>query len=150
MTIQERIDCGRIIKRFKEDWKEGTVEELVSDYPFFEKWIKRVNWYHSNNRIAILKSLTMDKNYHLYMYSNTREYSISVSPKYMSCGSNNRVRGVLEDWNRGNDFPDGDCCEETFVHILFAILHDELIPYDDSSKPPIAISEQDANIIIRN
>ena len=142
MTIQERIDCGRIIKRFKEGWKEGTVEELVADYPFFEKWIERVNWWHQNNRIAILKSLTEDMVYHLYMYTDKHQYSVSVTPSYMGSCSTNRKRGILEDWNRGNDHPDGKCCEDTFIKILFAILHDELLPYDDGSKKPEPISEE--------
>ena len=135
MTIQERIDNDLIIERHKDgNWKESTLEELSSDYPFLKKYIQRINWYHNNDRVAILKATNEEKLYELYLFSNKNEYSIWVTPKSIGAGSSCRYCEPLEDWHRGHDLPDGKCEEETFVSILFAILHDELIPYDDGRK----------------
>ncbi len=136
MTIQERIDHGMIYSTYKEGWREGTVNELVKDYPFLEEYIKNINWWHNNNRVAILKSKDNDKYYQLYMFSDKHKYSIRVEPEYIGCISSSLYKLPLEGWNRGHDMPDGKATEETFKNIIFAILHDELVPYDDGSKVP--------------
>jgi hypothetical protein len=130
MTIQERIDNKMILERHKNgEWREGTVDELIGDYPFLKKHINGINWWHKNDRVAILKSLKEEKAYQLYMFSQNHKYSIWVTPKSIGAGSSCRYCEPMEDWHRGHDLPDGDCNEETFVKILYSIMHDELIPY---------------------
>jgi hypothetical protein len=148
MTVQERIDHKMIYRRFTKDenagkWREGSVDELVDDYPFFNDYVKGINWWHNNDRIAILKKIDEDKEYHLYMFSEKHKYSIAVTPNYLGCISSSLYHLPLEDWTRGHDLPDGKCNEETLTKILFAILHDELVPFDDGSKPPVAEEEDD-------
>ena len=60
MTIQERLDSDyKIYNRFgKDEWREGTVEELENDYPFLKGYINNINWYEINTRVDILKALT--------------------------------------------------------------------------------------------
>ena len=144
MTIQERLDSDyKIYNRFgKDEWREGTVEELEHDYPFLKGYISNINWYKGvNTRVAILKALNKDKEYHLYMFSNKYMYSIAIQPNYMGATLSCLYKNPMEDWTRGSDLPDGKCNEETFKRILFAILACELVRYDDGSKPPVHVSE---------
>lgn len=142
MTVQERIDCGWVLARYKDGtWREGTVEELEADYPFMKGEISKINWYGLNKRVAIFKKKD-EKVYHLYMYSEKYEYTVHITPTYMGGFGDCRVHEPLEDWTRGNDFPDGKCDIKTFRRILYAILSYELIPYDDGSKPPQNHNEQ--------
>ena len=54
MTIQERLDSDyKIYNRFgKDEWREGTVEELENDYPFLKGYIKNIHWYGTNTSEA--------------------------------------------------------------------------------------------------
>lgn len=142
MTIQERINHGLIYNTYKNGWREGTVKELINDYPFLEEYINNINWWHDNNRVAILKSINNERYYQLYLFSEKHKYSIRVEPEYIGCISSSLYKLPFEDWNRGYDMPDGKATEETFKDIVFAILHDELVPYDDGRKPPISESEK--------
>ena len=73
MTIQERIDCGCIMKRFREGWREGTVEELVTDYSFMEEFVENLLfWRTKNAKIGILKAIDKEKYYYLYLYSTSK------------------------------------------------------------------------------
>ena len=77
MTIQERLNSDyKIYNRFgKDEWREGTVEELEHDYPFLKGYISNINLYGANTRVVILKELNADKVYHLYKH----EYRHPVS-----------------------------------------------------------------------
>ena len=52
-----------------------------------------------------------------------------------------RMREPLEDWHRGHDLPDGKCVAVTMEKIIYAILHDELVPYDDGYHKPYQAEE---------
>ena len=147
MTIQERLDSDyKIYNRFgKDEWREGTVEELEHDYPFLKGYISNINWYGTNTRVAILKELNADKVYHLYMFSEKHMYSIVIEPNYMGAILSCLYKNPMEDWTRGSDLPDGKCNEDTFKRILFAILACELVRYDDGSKPPVHVKETKAS-----
>ena len=142
MTIQERIDSGCIYTYLKEGYREATVEEFGKAYPFLEGYIKRVNWWHwDNKKVAILKSTKEENYYHLYMFTDKHVYSIVVKPTYIGCVMSCRYERPMEGWTRGSDFPDGECNEDTFKSILYAILCQELVDYNDGSQPPMADEE---------
>lgn len=141
MTIQERIDRNLIYETYKKDWREGTVEEFEADFPQFKDYISRINWGELNSRVAILKSLEVNKTYHLYLFSQRYIYSISVNPHYLGCILAARQQRPLEDWHRCSDLPDGDCTEDTFKSILYAILSCELVPFDDGTPAPSSVPE---------
>lgn len=149
MTIQERLNSDyKIYNRFgKDEWREGTVEELENDYPFLKGYIHNINWYGTNTKVAILKALREDKVYQLYMFSDKHRYSISISPNYMGAICSCLYKNPMEDWTRGNDLPDGKCDEHTFKRILFAILAGELVRYDDGSEPPVSIPETEVETL---
>lgn len=140
MTVQERIDCEMIISRYKDgNWREGTMDELIQDYPFIEEYLPTP--YIVSSYIAILKSKTEDKFYNLYLYTDKREYYIVIKPDYMGCQYSCRYQEPLEDWTRGRDLPDGKCNKQTLLKILLAIMGTELVRFDDRSKPPIKYKE---------
>ena len=149
MTIQERIDSGCIMKRFREGWKEGTIEELTVDCPFMNEFVDNIlPWRGKNSVIGILKSTDKEKYYYVYLYTKSAKYTIDFRPNYMGCDYTCRVQGILEDWNRGNDFPDGECNSDTFRRILYAILYNELENINDGSKAPRVITEEDIEPIV--
>ena len=149
MTIQERIDSGCIMKRFREGWREGTVEELVTDYPFMKEFVENLLfWRTKNAKIGILKATDKEKYYYLYLYTKKARYTIDVREDYMGCDYTNRTMGILEDWHRGNDFSDGECNAKTLKYILYEILYNELEDIDDGSKAPTVAVEswQESNL----
>ncbi len=142
MTVQERIDHEMIEEPFKKGWREGTYDDLKSDgYGFVADYIQKINWWHKNNRVAILKSTIDEKVYVLKLFSDDNEYSIHITPKYIGGGTTCRMGKPLEDWRRGHDLPDGDCSLSTMEEIIYAILHDELVPYEDGYHKPYQAEE---------
>ena len=144
MTTQERIDNGLISDTYKRGWREGTVDEFISDFPIFKKPFAQICCVFNgdrNSRVAILKSTAENKWYHLLMFTEKHEYFIAVKNDWICGGYSNRYYKPLEDWTRGRDLGDGKCTEETLNNILFRIIGCELKVYNDDSKPPKIIEE---------
>lgn len=76
----------------------------------------------------------------IFLYTDSNGYSIRIKPKtkdydgYLSCVAISRKPRTGEDWNRGNDLPDGPYSKETWTRIVRAILGYELV----AIKRPIA------------
>lgn len=146
MTIQERIESELINNEYRSGWREGTVDEFISDFPVFKKPFEQICGIFNgdkNPRVAILKSTAKDKWYNLIMFTEKREYYIVVKDNWI-CGSySNRYYNPLENWTRGRDLGDGECTEETLNWILFRIIGSELIKYNDDSNPkPNIVGEE--------
>lgn len=144
MTIQERIDSGWIIDTYKEGWREGTVDEFITDFPIFKIPFEQICCMFNggrNSRVAILKSTREDKRYKLILFTEKHEYFITVKNNWICGECSNRYFKPLEDWTRGKDLGDGDCTEETLNRILFRIIGCELLEYDDGSKSPGFVPE---------
>ena len=67
----------------------------------------QTNVWPSGTKMVLVDANNKDKYYYLYLYTKKARYTIDVREKYMGCDYTNRTMGILEDWNRGNDFPDG-------------------------------------------
>lgn len=133
MTIQERIDSGLIRSGYKVGYREGTMEELLKDFPLLSDSLKVVHLY-GHKKIAILKDLNREKFYVLYLFTEKNSYCIHICDNYLGCGESSRYQEPLEDWTRGRDLPDGKCNLETWNRILWAIIGNELVNYDTSRK----------------
>ena len=147
MTIQERIDLGQINSNYKKGWKEGTVDEFITDFPIFKTPFEQICGLFNgdrNSRVAILKSTKEDKHYQLILFTEKREYYITVKDKWICGGCSNRYNKPLEDWTRGRDLGDGDCTEDTLNKILFRIIGCELVIYDDDLNAASEIMKQAA------
>jgi len=149
MTIQERIESGLINDEYKSGWREGTVDEFISDFPVFKKPFEQICGIFNgdkNSRVAILKSTAKDKWYNLIMFTEKREYYITAKDNWICGGYSLRYYEPLENWTRGRDLGDGKCTEETLNKILFRIIGSELIKYNDGSEAPKEIKEEVAGI----
>ena len=75
------------------------------------------------------------------LYTNDHQYRIGVhlcgdSPAYLGASVFARKPRAGEDWNRGNDLPDGSFTRETFDKIMFAIVGYELVAKVKNKKDP--------------
>lgn len=151
MTIKERIELGLIKVEYKKGWREGTVDEFISDFPVFKKPFEQICGIFNgdkNSKVAILKSTAKDKWYNLIMFTEKREYYIVAKDNWICGGYSNRYYTPLEDWTRGRDLGDGDCTEETLNKILFRIIGCELEVYNDGSEAPEKIQEVGSEPIV--
>lgn len=130
--LKERLEENKKSKLIK-------YEELINIAPDFAMWLKTIIRYGNvDSQVLIywhinypgkddgnhftVNFFTEDHQYSIYGYeSSTR------SPKgYLGCGAVTRKPRPGEDWNRGNDLPDGKYCKETFNMIVRAILAYEI------------------------
>jgi hypothetical protein len=76
-----------------------------------------------------------------YIYTETHKYRITAIDRdddgYLGCGATVRKRRPGEDWDRGNDLPDGDFTVETWNKIIKGIVNYELIKLSEHIKPII-------------
>lgn len=126
MTIQERIDSGLIRSNLKIGYREGTMEELLKDFPLVSDSLKNVKLY-GHKGIAILKDTNKERFYVLYLFTEKNYYCIHICDEHLGCEMSSRYQEPLEDWTRGRDLPDGKCDLETWNRILCAIVGTELI-----------------------
>ena len=60
---------------------------------------------------------------------------------YLGCQVTARKARAGEDWNRGNDLPDGPFTEETWRQILNSIINYELVILSKFTKPIVDTPE---------
>ena len=73
-------------------------------------------------------------------YTEDNKYSIIAIERekdegYLGCGVTCRKPRPGEDYNRGNDLPDGPFTYETWNTIIYAIVNYELVKLSDYKKP---------------
>jgi len=112
-------------------------EELINIAPDFAIWLKSmVRYGNVDSQVLIFWKINHDgdeNRFNVRFYTDTHIYSISgyepidSNPKgYLGCTSSTRKARVGEDWNRGNDLPDGGYSKETFDKIVRGIVAYEL------------------------
>jgi len=128
----------------KRDSKIISWEELVNIAPDMAIWLKQIVRYGNvDSQVLIYQSLNQRSNitetdeekcrFHCDFYTDTHKYSIygyqptEKNPDgYLGCGATTRKPRVGEDWNRGNDLPDGKYSKKTFDKIVRGIVAYEL------------------------
>ena len=75
-----------------------------------------------------------------YFYTEDNRYSITAIDRdgddgYLGCTVTCRKARAGEEYNRGNDLPDGPFTEETWNTIVYAIVNYELVKLSDFKKP---------------
>ena len=110
--------------------------KLASEFPELYNWVKSISRYskiedfiiadYKENRIT-LKFFT--KNYQYRVSAKRPELNIDKDDGYLGCVVQTRKPRAGEDWNRGNDLPDGKYCKETWQRIVNAIVAYELVKY---------------------
>ncbi len=118
--------------------------ELAHRLPELYSWIKEDLFRGSVNemdeKLLITDKVTdiRSRAVHVELYTEAHCYSISaIEPTdsdhpdgYLGCVASTRKNRAGEDWNRGNDLPDGPYNEETWKGILKGIVAFELVPLE--------------------
>ena len=102
----------------------------------FKNWL-REDLSSTGVRIAMAPEQSSDE-CRVYLYTATNSYSIVAKVRddggYLGCISKCRKQRPGEDWNRGNDLPDGKLTKETWLRILKGIICYELQDISSDSK----------------
>lgn len=117
-------------------------EDLIDIAPDFAIWLKEIIRYGNvDSQVLIYRKIELNPNsldvekqdFRCVFYTNDHKYTIygyaptEKNPKgYLGCGATTRKPRVGEDWNRGNDLPDGKYCKKTFDSIVCRIVAYEL------------------------
>ena len=126
-----------LVERLEEKYKAKLIkfEELLNIAPEFGLWLKElVRYGNVDSQVLIFWDLNSEENrIFCYFYTDDHIYHISVykptkkNPRgYLGCTASTRKPRVGEDWNRGNDLPDGKYCKKTFDAIVYRIVAYEL------------------------
>lgn len=106
---------------------------LGEEFSELAQWLKPLCRYNKKFEDFIVADYKK-KSLNLKLFTKDHEYSISVrlpdnddNIGYLGCISKTRKPRAGEDWNRGNDLPDGAYCEEIWQSILSGILAYELV-----------------------
>ncbi len=104
---------------------------------WFERDIRFANWERD-------VEVTEDspERFHFRIYTDNNVYGIGAStrdgrPSYLGCIACSRKARAGELGARGSDLPDGDFSEETWRHILFAIVGYELVKIHRFKGTPV-------------
>ena len=87
------------------------------------KWLQRFSRF-SPKKIEV--DTNSESRFVILIYTDRNVYSIGASDTYLGCIAATRKPRPGEKHTRGNDLPDGNFLEETFISILGAILFYEL------------------------
>lgn len=84
-----------------------------------------------NIQIKTVESSSSEKHFRASFFTATNEYCIhglerEDGQSYLGCVSQCRRARPGEDWNRGNDLPDGELSEDTWHAILAAVVQYEV------------------------
>lgn len=144
------------IKRYKNNTmlKENINYEGLF-HEFLYVWLPQIT-RHDKVDDFIIKEYKHEKNkdprLSITFFTNRYKYHISAVPTkvrsekkdnsfttfysgYLGCIAQTRKPRAGEDWNRGNDLPDGKYCVETWSKIVKAIVAYELVKIIKSKKP---------------
>ena len=101
------------------------LERALRDY------LKGIVWYHSDKSVTRYVKFQRHGNDRISarIYTPDHCYCISASTSgYLGCTAGTRKARAGEDWNRGNDLPDGPFNKRTWERIKNAIIGYELNP----------------------
>jgi hypothetical protein len=121
----------------------------VSKMEMFDKWLEELvfpgNVDDFVQPVRSFKDETQELK-EVCIYTNQFKYQIFASDRpddegYLGCQVTARKMRAGEDWNRGNDLPDGDFKEETWRRILNAIINYELVILSKFTKPIVDTPE---------
>lgn len=110
--------------------KDKPFNVIKAEVPEFYEWLKEISRY---SKVEDFVLPDYKNGIRVYIYTKEHRYSVSVKPKkekgdgYLGCMVTTRKPRAGEDWNRGNDLPDGKYCYETWQKIKNAIIAYELV-----------------------
>ena len=90
------------------------------------KWLRELLYRDGDIEERFIK-LEQPKSWCFEFYTRTNKYNLVAKENYLGCQVSSRKPRAGEDWNRGNDLPDGKFNEETWIRIKNAIISYELV-----------------------
>lgn len=119
--------------------KMKLLDKWLEDLVFPEKTENIIQFYKTN---IDDKGVTVK----FFFYTDDNRYSIVARDSidndgYLGCQVTSRKMRPGEDWNRGNDLPDGPFTEETWKNILTGIVKYELVKLSTFSKTTKSIPD---------
>ena len=93
----------------------------------FREWLKEICPGDMVIDYTVDKSNYENGIFLVNVFTHTYRYQISAHKDYLGCTASTRMARAGEDWNRGNDLPDGKFCRETWGRIKDAIIRYELV-----------------------
>lgn len=120
--------------RNKNMTKINPFEVLEREFPELNEWLKSLCRLNLNME-DVAKIDYKEKNINISIYTKENKYCIVArypeetadGINYLGCTVTSRKPRAGEDWNRGNDLPDGKYNKETWDKIKDAILAYELV-----------------------
>lgn len=122
----ERDYFKQFMRRFARETFRDNLNKLYKKEDVLE-WAK-TDLSHSPLNTILIKEYN-DTTLKFYIYTNNNRYCIVAcddDKTYLGCTSISRMSRPGEDWQRGNDLPDGRINKETWYNILKGILRYEL------------------------
>lgn len=121
----------------------------ASRMEMLDEWLKELIFPGNvDDFVQPVRDLKYDREHlkELCIYTNEFRYRIVASERetddgYLGCQVTARKSRAGEDWNRGNDLPDGPFNEETWRKILNAIINYELVILSKYTKPIVDAPE---------
>lgn len=121
-----------------------TEGKALTKIEILDQWVKDLIFPSGNidDFVHVTKSLKSEDQEikEFCIYTNENKYKIFAMDRleddgYLGCQVVVRKVRAGEDWNRGNDLPDGPLNEETWKKILNSILNYELVKLSKYKKP---------------
>lgn len=110
--------CGKIDDFVMTDYKENRM---------------RIKFFTRNYEYRVSARLPRITNEHIIETDKNEkivgESNAPIDNGYLGCVVQARKPRAGEDWQRGNDLPDGKYCEETWLKIMRAVIAYELVKY---------------------
>lgn len=115
---------------------------LASEFPELYNWVKSISRYDKIDDFIMIdyKESRMrvkffTKNHEYRISAKRPEVNVHMDKGYLGCVVQVRKPRAGENWQRGNDLPDGKYCEETWLKIMRGIIAYELVKYIKPKKP---------------
>lgn len=99
-----------------------------------QEWLKEIVWEGNLNKYIVIDKPSEHFDITVKFYTNDYSYRISANKKYLGCTAQTRKPRAGEDWNRGNDLPDGKFNKKTWEEIKTAIIRYELVKLEPKHK----------------
>jgi len=87
-------------------------------------WLNGGGSYNFENCIYIDKEKNFVK---MVLFTDINQYNITANENYLGCVAQSRKPRAGEDWNRGNDLPDGEFSKDVWNDIILTIVKYELV-----------------------
>ena len=124
-----QAECPEFYEWLKEISRFDKVENFI--VPDYKDGRISVKFYTKENRYCISVRLPRKFNEHIIQTDENnhimRESNAPIDNGYLGCTIQTRKPRAGEDWNRGNDLPDGKYCKKTWDKIKNAIIAYELV-----------------------